>query len=72
VPGEAGDEKGKDVSYDELKGALDKFFGDTSRSRAETRDGLESLLEQIKLMLEALDDDAFRFTLAGRTRRGKT
>lgn len=42
------------MSYDELKMALELFFGDTSRSAEETREGLESLRDEIDMLLDTL------------------
>lgn len=48
------------MTLDEAKEAINKFFSDTGNSRAETRDGLEELREEINMLLDALDDDDLR------------
>lgn len=45
------------MSTEELIAALQAFYGDTSRSRAATREGLEEAQDQIEQMLETLQDD---------------
>ena len=42
------------MSYERLKQALMDFFSDTSRSVEETKDGLESLREEIDQLLETM------------------
>ena len=42
------------MNYEELKQALMTFFGDTSRSAEETKDGLESLRDEIEMLIETL------------------
>lgn len=44
------------MDLDELKEALNKFFGDTSRSRSDTKQGLIELRDEIDLLLETLED----------------
>ena len=44
------------MSLDEAKAALNKFFGDTSRTREQTREGLEELRDDIDVMIETLED----------------
>lgn len=43
------------MSKDELIAAIQKFFGDTSRSPEETRDGLEEARDQIDTFLDTLE-----------------
>ena len=45
------------MDLEELKSQVQKFFGDTSHSRAETRDGLEELADEIQTMLDTLQDE---------------
>lgn len=46
------------TSLQELEAAVDKFFGDTkSRSRSQTRDDLEALIEHIQPMIDSILDD---------------
>lgn len=42
------------MEYEEMKEAVDKFFGDTSRTQQETRDGLEELIEEIRFLISTL------------------
>lgn len=44
------------MTYEELKAALQRYFGDTARSREETREGLENLAGEIDMMLDTLGD----------------
>lgn len=41
----------------EVKDKVEEFFGDTSRSRAKTREGLEEISSQIDSFLLSLNDD---------------
>ena len=43
------------MDYEELKEHVMDFFGDTSRSAAETRDGLEQLAEEARMLAESID-----------------
>jgi hypothetical protein len=45
------------MTLEEVKDALNKFFGDTSRSPAETREGLMELVAELDIMFDALDED---------------
>ena len=42
------------MSYEDLMAALMSFFGDTSRSAEETKDGLLALRDEIDMLLETL------------------
>lgn len=42
------------MKLEELKKAVDKFFSDTSRSPAETRDDLEDVSDHIKMLCDTL------------------
>ena len=42
------------MNEEQIIEAIQKFFGDTSRTREETKDGLEAVKEHIELLLEAL------------------
>jgi hypothetical protein len=42
------------MTYEELKDALSRYFGDTRRSPEETREGLENLRDEIDMLLETL------------------
>jgi hypothetical protein len=44
------------MSEDQIKTYLQKYFSDTSRSVDETRDGLESFIDEIRIMIESLDE----------------
>lgn len=41
----------------QLKEAIQDFYGDTSRSREATKEGLEKALDVIELLIESLKDD---------------
>lgn len=41
----------------ELIDHIQKFYGDTSRSRAQTREGLENASEMIDTLIDTLQDD---------------
>lgn len=43
------------MSYEDLKKAVMDYYGDTSRSREDTKDGLENIIEEIELLVESLD-----------------
>lgn len=45
------------MDYATIKSAVDDFFSDTSRSPAETREGLEHLRCEIDMLLDTLPDD---------------
>lgn len=45
------------MTVKEVKETLNKFFGDTNRSRKATRDGLEELKEEIELMIGMMDEE---------------
>lgn len=40
---------------DEIKEAIRKFYGDTSRTREETRDELEALRDELDTLIDTLD-----------------
>lgn len=42
------------MTKEDLLEAIQKFFGDKSRSREETKDGLEEAIAEIEMFLEAL------------------
>ena len=44
------------MHFGELKETVDRFFTDKSRSRAETKDDLETLRDEIEVMIESLED----------------
>ncbi len=44
------------MTYDELKAALMKFFGDTSRSASETREGLLAIAEEAEALAESIPE----------------
>jgi hypothetical protein len=48
------------MTLKEVKDALNKFFGDTSRSPEKTREGLEDLVCELEVMLDALKSDLRR------------
>lgn len=45
------------MSIEELKQAVQDFFGDTSRSQSETRAGLEELAGDIESYIDSLPED---------------
>lgn len=45
------------MSVEQLRKAVQDFYGDTSRSRAETKEGLEEILCDIETLIASLDDD---------------
>jgi len=45
------------MTYEQLKKHLDNFFGDDSRSIADTREGLEAIIADAEGMLAALHED---------------
>lgn len=45
------------MTLDSVKQSIQDFFGDTSRSRSETREGLEELRDEVDTLLESLQDD---------------
>lgn len=48
---------GRQPTLEDVKGVVSMFFGDTSRSRSETREGLGELVDDIRTMLDAMDED---------------
>jgi len=42
------------MTIDELKQAVQDFYGDTSRSQEETRDALEELARDLEAMIDSL------------------
>lgn len=47
------------MNKSDLIAAADRFFGDTSRSKADTRDGLKELMEHCEVLISSLGDDNF-------------
>jgi len=45
------------MTVDELRDAVQRFYGDTTRSRAETKEALEEILGDIENMIDSLGDD---------------
>lgn len=45
------------MTLEQVKNAIQSYYGDTSRSRSQTRDGLEELASDIEVFLSSLDDD---------------
>ncbi len=45
------------MTLDQLRDAVQQFYGDTSRSRAETKEALEELVCDIETMIDSLNDD---------------
>lgn len=45
------------MSKDQLLEAIKDFYGDTSRSREETREALEEIHDEIGILVESLEDD---------------
>lgn len=44
------------MTVTELQEAIQRFYGDTSRTRAETKEALEDILANIETLIESLDD----------------
>lgn len=44
-------------TVEEIKKAINDFFGNRDRPRSETRDGLEEIMALVDSSLAALDDD---------------
>lgn len=44
------------MTKEELREHVQKFYSDTTRSRAETRSALEDIADEIDLLIESLDD----------------
>lgn len=42
------------MSYDELKKEVNEFYSDKSRTADQTREALEELIEEIKMMVDTL------------------
>lgn len=47
-------DKGKDTSEEDIHRAIKQYFGDTSRSIAETKAGLQAIVEETEILIEAL------------------
>ena len=45
------------MTEQELKAAIQKFYSDQSRSREQTKEGLEDALDEIEMLIETLEDD---------------
>lgn len=45
------------MTYEQLKAALDSFFGDTTRSKEETKDGLERIAEEALMLADTIKVD---------------
>lgn len=44
------------MNYDKLKDAVMDFYGDTNRSRGQTKSGLEQLRDELDILIDTLDD----------------
>lgn len=44
------------MEYQEMLSAVKAFFGDTSRSPSETREGLEDLVADIEMLIDSLPE----------------
>ena len=44
------------MTVTEVRETIQRFYGDTSRTRAETKEALEDLLADIETLIESLDD----------------
>lgn len=42
---------------EEIKSAIQRYYSDTSRSRQETRDGLEEIAANVEMLIDTLRDD---------------
>lgn len=45
------------MTYDELKAHVMTFFGDTSRSKQETKEDLLAIAEECEMLAETLGDE---------------
>lgn len=45
------------MNYEDMKRAVDAYFGDMTRPASATREGLERLLQDIESKIDALDED---------------
>lgn len=45
------------MTYEQLQAYLMRFFSDTSRPQNETKEGLLSLVDEIDVLIQTLDDD---------------
>jgi hypothetical protein len=48
------------ATIDEVKAVINKFFSDSSRPRSATRDGLVEVIDECRVMLQALREDEER------------
>lgn len=46
------------MEYEQLKQALQDYFGDTSRSPGATKAGLQALIDEAESMIESIPDKA--------------
>lgn len=44
-------------TIDEIKSAIERYYSDTSRSRQETRDGLEEVAADVEMLIDTLRGD---------------
>jgi hypothetical protein len=44
------------MDYERMMAAVTAYFGDPTRSQGETREGLETLKEEVGIMLDSLED----------------
>lgn len=45
------------MSIEEIKSAIQRYYSDTSRTRQETRDGLEEIAGDVEMLLDTLRGD---------------
>lgn len=45
------------MTYEELRTHVMDYFGDTSRSAAQTKEDLETLAEECQMLADSIDDD---------------
>jgi hypothetical protein len=43
------------MDYEALKAAVMNYFGDTSRSQAQTKEDFKALIMELEMLIEALD-----------------
>jgi hypothetical protein len=45
------------MDYDKLKEALQKYFGDTSRTPGQTKSGLLAIIDEAQMLANTIDDE---------------
>lgn len=44
------------MEYEDLKTAVMDYYSDTSRTREDTKDGLEAIIEEVRMLIDTLED----------------